>query len=71
MTDSCNKTLVKDHVYNTRHKQDFNLPSAKYKAYHNSYLVTAIKDYSSLPISLKNENKYILFIKKLKQHILE
>ena len=37
----------------------------------NSYLVTAIKDYTSLPISLKNENKYISFIKKLKQHLLE
>ena len=71
MTDSCNKTLVKDHTYNTRHKQDLNLPSAKHKAYHNSYLVSAIKENSSLPIPLKNETKLGVFIRKLKQYLLE
>ena len=70
-TDSLKNSLVKEHNYDTRHKTDLNLPQARHKAYHGSYLMRAIKDYSSLPITLKEESKLIPFVKRLKRHLLK
>ena len=69
-TDSSNKPLSKNHNYNTRYKKDLNIPQAKYKSYHTSYLCKALSDYTQIPVSIKNTNTIGSFVRQLKKYLL-
>ena len=46
-------SLIKEHNYDTRHKQDLYLPKAKGKTYRDSFLYKCILEYNNLSKSLK------------------
>ena len=49
-SDSKKRKLGKTHKYLTRQKNTMNLPSAKSKIYHTSYLFQVLKEFNSTPI---------------------
>ena len=63
--DARDKTLTKEHNYNTRNKRELNLPMTENSKYHSS-LFQAIKRYSKLPHALKGCTTYGTFVRKLK-----
>ena len=69
-TDSLNKPLNKNHKYYTRHKKELNVPHAKYKSYHTSYLCKALSDYTSIPLVIKDARSTSSFVRQLKKHLL-
>ena len=69
-TDSSNKSLNKEHKYNTRNKKDLNIPQAKYKSYYTSYLCKALSDYTTIPLPIKESKTLGAFDKNLKKHLL-
>ena len=69
-TDSKNKLLTKSHHYSTRHKNDLNIPQAKYKLYHTSYLCKALSAYTLMPLAIKGKPSLKSFVNSLKRHLL-
>ena len=70
-TDSQQKTLRKQHCYNTKQKEDLNLPMAKCKSYHTSYLCKSINVYNSIPAETKGAESLVSFVGKLKRTLLQ
>ena len=66
-SDAKGISLRKTHRYNTRQKNESNLPLATKKKYHQSFLFQGIKKYSTLPPKIKNINMYNSFIHVLKE----
>ena len=66
-TDSVQRTLAKQHCYNTRNKKVLNLPRFNKKTYQNSFLVQSIKKFSELPTELKNSINIEQFTRKVKK----
>ena len=48
-TDSKGSSLSKNHSYNTRNKNDLNLPMSSRKIYYNSFLVQSLKNSQPCP----------------------
>ena len=69
-SDSKGDSLEKTHRYNTRQKNEPNLPSITCKKYHQSFLFQGIKRYSTLPTKLKKITKYDKFTRALKNEYL-
>ena len=69
-SDSKGDSLEKTHRYNTRQKNEPNLPSTSSKKYHQSFLFQGIKRYSTLPSKIKSITKYNRFISALKNEYL-
>ena len=69
-SDSKGDSLEKTHRYNTRQKNEPNLPSTSSKKYHQSFLFQGIKRYSTLPSKIKSITKYNKFISALKNEYL-
>ena len=65
-SDSKGYSLRKTHRYNTRQKNERNLPTITSKKYHQSFLFQGIKRYSALPAKIK----YNRFISALKNEYL-
>ena len=64
--DSSGRSLKKNHPYNTRRKQELNIPKTNYA----SFLNKATKLYTDLPKDLKSIPTLKCFIKKTKQHLI-
>ena len=69
-TDSQNRSLNKKHGYNTRHKKDLNIPQARYKSYHKSYLCKVLSEFTQLPLRVKQATTVKSFVQRLKAHLL-
>ena len=69
-TDSQDRSLNKNHGYNTRHKKDLNIPQARYKSYHKSYLCKALSEFTLVPLKVKQAATTKSFVKSLKAHLL-
>ena len=50
--DKNNNPLRKQHKYDTRNKNQLNIPKHDSSSYHNSFLCASIRDYSTLPHSI-------------------
>ena len=70
-TDHLNRSLNKDHQYNTRQKHLVNRPLAKRKEYHNSFLVSGNKLYTALRADIRNAPNIKIFTKELKNQLLQ
>lgn len=64
--DSKGKSLKKHHPYNTRCKQELNIPKTKY----TSFLNRATKHYTELPNHIKSITGLKCFVKKTKQYLV-
>ena len=65
-------TYNKDvHRYDTRSKNDFRISHKKSGWSRNSLFHKGFTQYNPLPMSVKNENNYEVFKKKLRQFIKE
>ena len=71
LTDHCEKSTVKKHSYNTRHKSTPNLPQAKTRKYRNSLLFSTIQSYMHLPLDCKECHTLASFVRKCKTLLLE
>ena len=69
--DARGKPLEKKHKYNTRNKNELNLPKVVNNKYHKSFLFQGIKCYSVLPHNLKDCTTYETFVTRLKQHFFK
>ena len=69
-TDSKLNKLVKIHKYETRSKNTLNLPSAKSKMYHTSYLFHVLKEFNNTDTSIRNAKGIHQFIQKKKRSLL-
>ena len=63
--------IRKKHGYDTRNKRQMNLPMARSKAYHNSFLFKGLRDFQLLPNEIKLEQHKPKFIKKWKLELLK
>ena len=63
------RSLVKEHRYNTRRKNEINSPLATANRYQSSFLVKGFQTYSKLPLEIKNDSNYNHFIHKCKQYL--
>ena len=61
--DHLSNSLIKEHYYDTHHKQDLYLPKAKGKTYRDSFLYKCILEYNNLSKSLKSVKKLSTFVK--------
>ena len=52
--DKNKKSLTKQHRYNTRNKEQLNIPKHHSLSYHNSFLVSCIRDFATLPSSVRS-----------------
>ena len=68
--DKNKKCLNKKHNYNTRNKKQLNIPKHSSMAYHNSFLVSSIRDFSTLPLSVSSLSSYHLFERNCKTVLL-
>ena len=66
-TDSKNKTLQKNHHYNTRDKHLPKLLKVNTNNYHQGFQFQSIKDYGSTPVEIRT---LYSFTRKLKLHLL-
>ena len=69
-TDSKNKTLQKNHHYNTRDKHLPKLPKVTNTNYQRGFQFQSIKDYESTPVEIRNSSTLKSFVRKLKLHLL-
>ena len=67
--DSTTNRVIKSHNYNTRQKNELNLPRAS-GHYKNSFYVKGMKDYSRLPNLLKNKPNLKQFTMACKNYLL-
>ena len=68
-TDAHNKSLLKNHRYNTRNKLIPNIPSSKDKKYHDCYLVASLTDFQTLPAVTRELPNIHRFYKECKKII--
>ena len=68
--DANNKSLKKNHGYNTRNKKELNLLVTKNKWYKDSFLSKSISDFHNLPVEVKSIKNYNLFVASCKNHLL-
>ena len=66
-TDSKGSSLSKTHSYNTRNKNDLNLPMSSRKIYYNSFLVQSLKKLSTLPVEIRDSSNIEQFTHKVKK----
>ena len=71
ITDSKNKSLIKKHAYNTRHKSIPNVPTMHTSLYHNSFMHECIKEYSVVSGSINTNVTLKVFTNKCKEHYLK
>ena len=64
--DSSGNSLKKHHPYNTRRKQELNIPKTNYA----SFLNKAIKNYTELPTQIKSISSLKCFVKRTKEHLI-
>ena len=69
--DHQRQTIRKKHGYDTCNKRQMNLPMARSKAYHNSFLFKGLREFQLLPNEIKSEQCELKFIKKCKQELLK
>ena len=70
-TDHCDRSMVKTHRYETRHRAVPNLPKANHSRYRTSYLFQVVSVYSRLPHALTNQVHVKAFTSKCKAYLLE
>ena len=68
--DKNKKCLTKQHHYNTNNKEQLNIPKHSSMAYHNSFLVSCIRDFSTLSSSVTSIHGYHSFVNKCKTILL-
>ena len=68
--DKNKKSLTKQHHYNTRNKDQLNIPKHSSLSYHNSFLVSCIRDFTTLPSSVTLTQGYHSFVRKHKNILL-
>ena len=69
--DHLRQTIRKKHDYDTCNKQQMNLPTARSKAYRNSFLFKGLQDFQLLPNEIKSEQHKLKLIRKCKQNLLK
>ena len=67
LTDHVGKTLKKQHKYNTRQKDNPNLPKHQSRLYSDSFLVWSIKNYSEVSATVKNSKNIHRFAQCIKE----
>ena len=67
--DASLKSIGKSHSYNTRRKHELNLPTAS-GHYKNSFYVKGLREYSMLPVHIKDSNSISQFVNKCKKVLL-
>ena len=67
--DQYGKSLIKEHKYNTRRKNEINSPLATVNRYQSSFLVKGFQTYSRLPLEIKNVPNLNYFVHKCKQYL--
>ena len=70
VTDQYDRTTLKTHSYNTRHKNTPNLPEVKTLKYRNSLLFTTIQSFMHLPLDCKESRSLSVFVKRCKTMLL-
>ena len=68
--DSKNKSLTKQHKYQTRHKELPNLPRNMNKTYKNSFLCMGPKSFQALPVETQLRSNIKSFTMSCKKHLL-
>ena len=68
-TDSKLNKLIKTHKYGTRSKNTLNLPLAKSKMYHTSYLFHVLKEFNGTDITIRNAKDIQQFIQRKKSSL--
>ena len=67
--DRNNKSLKKSHRYHTRTKNILNIPRHNTGSYHNSFLISVIRDYSNLPYHITVKKSLQTFVHHCKKHL--
>ena len=68
--DSKNKSLTKQHKYQTRHKELPNLPKNMNKTYKNSFLCMGLKSFQALPVETQLRSNIKSFTISCKKYLL-
>ena len=68
--DKDRKLLRKSHNYQTRTKKVLNIPRHNTGTYHKSFLISVIRDYSTLPERITSVNSYHTFVNLCKKLLL-
>ena len=68
--DKNKKSLTKQHQYNTRNKDQLNIPKHSSLSYHKSFLTSCIRDFATLPSSVLSTQGYHSFAHKCKNLLL-
>ena len=68
-SDSTNKSLAKQHKYDTRHKDLPNLPKNPNKTYMNSFLCMGPKSFQTLPVETKLKPNIKSFTSSCKKYL--
>ena len=66
----CDRSTLKTHRYDTRHRAVPNLPKATHSRYRNSYLFQALSIYSKLPATITNQTNLKAFAGKCKAYLI-
>ena len=67
--DKNNNSLQKQHKYDTRNKNQLNIPKHESSLYHNSFLCASIRDYSTLPHSITSSTSLHTFMVHCKRYL--
>ena len=67
--DKNNKSLNKQHKYDTRNKKQLNIPKHDSSSYHNSFLCAGIRDYSTLPYSITSCTSLYTFMVRCRRFL--
>ena len=68
--DQHGSKLEKKHKYETRKKEEINLPLATSQLYRNSFYVLGLKEFSQLCTEIKEEKQYKRFVCHCKDYLL-
>ena len=68
--DKNKKSLTKQHQYNTRNKDQLNIPKHSSLSYHKSFLTSCIRDFATLSSSVLSSQEYHSFVHKCKNLLL-
>ena len=68
--DKNKKPLTKQHRYNTRNKEQLNIPKHSSLSYHKSFLISCIRDFATLPPSVLSTQGYYPFVHKWQNVLL-
>ena len=69
-SDASNTSIRKTHNYSTWQKSELNLPKATNELYRNSFYVRGLKDFANLPMAIKSQKNYGIFVKECKNFLL-